>query len=661
VSVKVCPQCGEEYELFQKFCSKDGATLTLSVREHALEGSVVARKYLILRQLGEGGMGQVYLAEHVRMKRKCALKVMRPQFTSDLDAITRFNREAANASRIDHPNVAAIYDFGEAEDGLIYLAMEYVDGGSLAAELERSTTIPLDRAVSIVQQVADALAAAWDHGITHRDLKPANIMLRRTKTGADNVKLVDFGISKVGEERSQAVTVSGVIVGTPEYMSPEQVHQVPLDTRSDVFSLGLVAFKMLSGDLPFSGATTTLVMAARIADPPLRLSQVRPDRDWGPSMDAVMARVLATNPDDRYQTAPDFAHDFEYAVRAIAAKPDQFASPLPYTPPAGVSPMAPDRAQAPVVDVPRKWTRRLLIGGATAVVAAVALFAARSKLFSTVGAQRVDSNTATTSNPAPPVVVPPAAGHTDSSKPTRATSFAFKSPTLRVRLVGLPPATRQLVIAAAGSASVKFVEGETSPARLVIEADSDQTVRVTGTDGEERLRGVDTASIRRLLPGAIQHDLAMLKLSMLDTPDSHTGVHLRFADNKNILKLGDEIQFRIRSDAGGYLTLLDIAPDGIVTVIHPSQSFNIGVMPAGREIPLPGPAAIAMHAALPTGVGSVRAIVTETPLVFAREEATATSVHDPALLDKILRGLQRASERSGSWWSTDVIPYTVRK
>lgn len=136
MSGKVCPQCGEEYELNQKFCSRDGATLTALHESDALEGKIIAGRYLVLRQLGEGGMGQVYLAEHVRIKRKSALKVMRPALAADPDAISRFNREALNASRIDHPNVASIFDFGEAENGLVYLAMEYIAGQSLSALLK---------------------------------------------------------------------------------------------------------------------------------------------------------------------------------------------------------------------------------------------------------------------------------------------------------------------------------------------------------------------------------------------------------------------------------------------------------------------------------------------------------------------------------------------
>src|SRR5690348_2391844 len=161
-----------------------------------LIGQVIADRYQILSALGEGGMGRVYLAEHVRMGRKSAVKVMSPNMALSADAITRFNREAANASRINHPNVAQIYDFGETADGMLYLAMEYVEGETLRRLIERVGPLPTIRAAELNRQIADALGAAHHLGIVHRDLKPDNILLTRTHDGSDQVKVVDFGIAK---------------------------------------------------------------------------------------------------------------------------------------------------------------------------------------------------------------------------------------------------------------------------------------------------------------------------------------------------------------------------------------------------------------------------------------------------------------------------------
>ena len=195
-ATKICPQCNTEYEAEQRFCPRDGSTLKSQSAGGDLVGSVIADRYHVISKLGEGGMGQVYLAEHVRMGRKSAVKVMNPGMVNDADAISRFNREASNASRISHPNVAAIYDFGETSDGLIYLAMEFVEGEPLTKLIEKEGALPAPRAASIVRQTAEALAVAHDLGIVHRDLKPDNIMITKDRDGADCVKVVDFGIAK---------------------------------------------------------------------------------------------------------------------------------------------------------------------------------------------------------------------------------------------------------------------------------------------------------------------------------------------------------------------------------------------------------------------------------------------------------------------------------
>jgi serine/threonine-protein kinase len=305
-ALKLCPQCGAEYPANARFCEIDGTALRSASGSTDLVGSIVADRYHILKKLGEGGMGQVYLAEHVKMGRKSALKVMHPAMKSDVDAVSRFNREAANASRIAHPNVASVYDFGETPDGIIYLAMEFVDGPPLTSIVEQQGALTPKRAADIVRQTAEALAVAHDMGIVHRDLKPDNIMVARTRDGRDLVKVVDFGIAKAAGNEAQKVTKTGLVVGTPEYMSPEQLAGDKLDGRSDIYSLGLVAFNLLTGTLPFPSESQQESMIMRLTDRPKQLAEMKPDRAWPAEVQAVMDRALERDVANRYQNATDF-------------------------------------------------------------------------------------------------------------------------------------------------------------------------------------------------------------------------------------------------------------------------------------------------------------------------------------------------------------------
>ena len=314
---KICPACAKEYSPDDRFCPVDGAVLRSPERSGDLVGQVIADRYHVVRKLGEGGMGQVYLAEHLRMGRQSAVKVMSPALTRDPDSISRFNREASNASRISHPNVAAIYDFGETADGLIYLAMEFVEGESLTALLERQGPLPPARALAIVRQTADALSAAHDMGIVHRDLKPDNIMVARTREGADLVKVVDFGIAKAVGAEAQRVTRTGLVVGTPEYMSPEQLAGDTVDERSDVYSLGLVAFTALTGALPFPSETAQESMIMRLTEQPRSLAEIRPEIRWPTELQGVMDRALARDARARFATAAEMGRALEQAMLAL--------------------------------------------------------------------------------------------------------------------------------------------------------------------------------------------------------------------------------------------------------------------------------------------------------------------------------------------------------
>jgi serine/threonine-protein kinase len=312
---KFCPTCSVEYPDTERFCPKDGTALRVAGGVTMdLVGSVIAERYHVLKLLGTGGMGRVYLAEHLKMGRRCAVKVLHPAFVKDAEALGRFNREAANASRINHPNVAAIYDFGETDDGLAYLAMEYVEGEALTEVFKTTGAFTPWRACDVTRQAAEGLHAAHALGIVHRDLKPDNIMLTTDAEGVERVKVVDFGIAKASGEISQKVTRTGMIVGTPEYMSPEQLGEEPVDGRSDLYSLALVTFNMLTGELPFPLVSTQTTIVMRLTQPPKTLAEVRPDIPWPAEIQAVMSRALERDPALRYPSTREFARALQAAV-----------------------------------------------------------------------------------------------------------------------------------------------------------------------------------------------------------------------------------------------------------------------------------------------------------------------------------------------------------
>ncbi len=286
-----------------------------------LVGRILAGRYRILEMLGEGAMGAVYLAEHLHMGRRDAIKVLRPALSKDPEAIARFTRGARNASRVRHPNVCSIYDFGETEDGMAFLAMEYIDGESLQDLLKRKGHLPVPECVYLMHQTADALHAAHEAGIIHRDLKPGNIMLTRGRGGRRVVKVVDFDIAKGSSEgQSSDLTQMGLVIGTPECMSPEQLTADALDGRSDVYSLGMVLFRMLTGVLPFAARTTREVMLQRLTAKPGTLAGAAPDQEFPEGLQAVMDRALARSPEERFPDAEAFAEALEAAAKGRPVK-----------------------------------------------------------------------------------------------------------------------------------------------------------------------------------------------------------------------------------------------------------------------------------------------------------------------------------------------------
>jgi serine/threonine protein kinase len=348
-----------------------------------LVGAVIAERYHILQRLGAGGMGRVYLAEHVKMGRRCAIKVLHPAMAGDADAIARFNREAANASRIDHPNVAAIYDFGETPDGLLYLAMQYVEGATLTQVMRESGVLPALRALEIVRQVAEGLHAAHTLGIVHRDLKPDNIMVSTGDDGVDQIKVVDFGIAKAAGESARGVTRTGIVMGTPEYMSPEQLAGEDVAAPSDLYSLALITFAALTGEAPFRVQSTGKLVVTRLTEPPRTLAAVRPEIAWPHEVELVMRRALEREPAKRFASTRDFAAALHSAI-ATMPMTRTLASPAaasPRTRPIEVSEDAIPTVVSPaaMLDDSSDWTfrrNRIVVRASLAALAIGALVVA---------------------------------------------------------------------------------------------------------------------------------------------------------------------------------------------------------------------------------------------------------------------------------------------
>ena len=269
-------------------------------------------RYVLKRELGRGGMATVYLAQDLKHGRPVALKVLLPQLLSDPGSVERLRREAAIAMRLDHPNVCPIIGVGETPERLIYLVMPYLAGEPLTDHEIRQGPLPVAEGIPLLLQICRGLEHAHGLQILHRDLKPENVMLVPDRDVAGGIRAVvmDFGLAKVLREESQLVklTRTGVILGTAEFMSPEQILGKPLDGRSDLYALGVLAFEMFTGRVPFEGKSPQQVMLARFRGEPLRLRALQPELPA--KLEAVIGRALAQDPADRFQSMEELRAAF---------------------------------------------------------------------------------------------------------------------------------------------------------------------------------------------------------------------------------------------------------------------------------------------------------------------------------------------------------------
>lgn len=278
-------------------------------------GVVIDGRYRIDGRLAAGGMGEVFRATHVELGRPLALKMMKPELSGDSSFVDRFRREAMTASRLGHPHIVDIIDSGRTADGQFYFVMEFLEGESLADVIARGPVDPR-LALTLVSQMAEALDSAHKAGVIHRDLKPDNVIVLQ-RGGRPFVKLVDFGLAKaVSPSADQKQTTVGIIMGTPQYMAPEQAAGLPVDSRADLYALGLVLYELLMGEPPLTGETASLVMAAHISTPAPRL----PDR-FSSTLRDLVARMLAKHPDVRPASMADVLDELRAIPASAEAKP----------------------------------------------------------------------------------------------------------------------------------------------------------------------------------------------------------------------------------------------------------------------------------------------------------------------------------------------------
>ena len=351
MSQRRCPKCHTVYPDDARFCTKDGSPLvdisaappppppppppasqasagSTQVRQavkpkataadpaKTLRDQVLDQRYQVGRKLGEGGMSFVYEAKDISSGESVAVKIMTPKLAQDKTAAERLRREAGLAMRLDHPNICRIMRLGETEDGLIYLVMPLLKGELLSDKEVREGPMPLEVGVPIMRQVCDALEAAHQQQIIHRDLKPENIFICPEPDGRLKAVVTDFGLAK--ERRAEPgmakLTATGIILGTPEFMSPEQIRGKPLDGRSDIYALGLVAYEMFTGKLPFEGKTAQDMMIARLRGQPLPLRKARTDLEFTAAFEKALMKAIEGDPAARYQTAGEFGKALEEAA-----------------------------------------------------------------------------------------------------------------------------------------------------------------------------------------------------------------------------------------------------------------------------------------------------------------------------------------------------------
>ncbi len=345
--MKSCPACNASYDDNVTFCAKDGTKLldAGSTNENSRVGMVLDNRYRLIKMLGEGGMGEVYLAEHVYINKKVAIKLLRSEITSSTEAVQRFYQEARSSSAIGHENIIEIEDFGKLDDGTIYLAMEFLAGHPLA-DLMLEGPMDLARALDFMIQIAEGLGAAHAMNIVHRDMKPENVFIIRDKHGKEKVKILDFGIAKMtsSDGEGHGLTKTGTIFGTPHYMSPEQAMGKMLDHRTDIYSVGVIMFELFAGSVPFKAESFMGILTQHITAPPPMPSSL--NHNLPPQVEQVILKAMDKDPNKRHQNMGELILDLRRVLAELGLG-EPIPPPLQSLPPPPGSAVAPTGAFSP--------------------------------------------------------------------------------------------------------------------------------------------------------------------------------------------------------------------------------------------------------------------------------------------------------------------------
>jgi serine/threonine-protein kinase len=390
--MRYCPTCGVRFSEEVGFCPTDGSPT--NVMEDVgpvvdpLLGRVIDGRYRVEAQIGEGGMGVVYLASHTVLGKKLALKVLRGEMAKDEDTVKRFMQEAQAATAIGQQNIVDISDFGQLPDGTTYFVMEHLAGQALTKLIKQGGSIPMVDAIRIVRQIASALGAAHQVGVVHRDLKPDNIMLINRGGNPYFVKVLDFGIAKVGGAASK-LTKTGMVFGTPHYMAPEQAAGQAVDQRTDVYALGVIMYEMFTGKVPFDADTFMAILSKHMFEAPIPPSQQFADVKLG-AIEDVILKALAKKPEDRYQRMEELVEHLDTLASGGTIEIGGMSSGV--TPPGGLADALepPSRTEMRISgvegsDIPGRSTAPLIAGfifllllGGGAAAAAFFVFAGGS-------------------------------------------------------------------------------------------------------------------------------------------------------------------------------------------------------------------------------------------------------------------------------------------